>query len=218
MFTTSALGTTALSLLALTTAAPTGSSTSYSSPSRSSPQATPGVSELATFDDLTQTIPAVALQDVGPYDGLDYEGLDLITLGIDGAIVAGLIPFSAPRVAAYSIVSGLTSGTPTITADYDGSAFKTFDFEQFYFGCVLASQETLASTPMACTVQVTGYDADGLQIAGQTFDFEPTGVLTSEMQKAVLSEEFKGLTTVEYATTTELAATLIDSLSYVLHQ
>lgn len=130
-----------------------------------------------------------------------------------------MTPKSAPNVGAYSARSQLLDGgaSPLITTNYPGSVTDTFDFQRFYFGCVAATAEAIASTPLSCTIKVQGYRASN-EVAKQEFEFN-AGLLQlrADMVEARLNEHFRGVDTVTF--TTEYAvpgagATLLDSLRY----
>lgn len=209
----------------LAAAAPTNTLT-YPATGNGSPQ--PGTQSKgtathyeATFDDLQPVAGGlVSLTAVGPYDGLDYQGINLISLGLGGTIVAGVIPNSSPNVGAYDIKTALTEGQPTVTTQYSGSVTDKFDFSNFYFGCVIATQETAASLPSACNITVTGYRAS-VQVAQQSFEFNP-GLLavTAPLAEAALGEEFKGIDTAKFASdysVPDVSATLVDSFYYTTY-
>jgi hypothetical protein len=103
-----------------------------------------GTDYLATFDDLTPAVGEVAVQELGPYDGLDYNGIDLVTLGVEGTIIAGIIPKSSPNAGAYGLTTGLLDGAPNITTKYEGTVTDTFDFHNFWFGCVKGTVESVS--------------------------------------------------------------------------
>lgn len=127
-------------------------------------------------------------------------------------------PESSPNVGAYSARSQLLdNSTPVITTNYAGSVTDTFDFQRFYFGCVAATAEAIASTPLSCTVKVQGYRASN-EVAEQEFEFSPGLLqLTVDMVEATLNDDFKGVDTVTFTTDYSIpgaGATLLDSLSY----
>lgn len=173
----------------------------------------------STFDDLEPIAGGlISIEEVGPYNGLDFQGINLITLGLAGQDIAGVSPESPSNVGAYSARSQLLDGaTPVITTQYPGSVTDTFDFQKFYFGCVVATAESVASVALGCTVKVQGYRSSN-EVAEQEFTFTPELLqLTSDMVEARLSDKFMGVDTVTF--TTEYAvpavgATLLDSLSY----
>jgi hypothetical protein len=106
-----------------------------------------GTRYVSTFDDLEPVLGQVALQQVGPYNGLDYNGLALVELGIIGDIDTGVIPKSAPNAAYYGQVTDLLYGPANITTDYEGSVTESFDFESFWFGCTKDTVETVSRAP-----------------------------------------------------------------------
>jgi hypothetical protein len=105
-----------------------------------------GTNYLATFDDLTPVVGEVAVQEVGPYDGLDYNGIDLVTLGVEGTIVTGIVPKSSPNAGAYGLTTGLLDGLPNITTKYEGTVTESFDFHNFWFGCVKGTVESVRAS------------------------------------------------------------------------
>lgn len=180
----------------------------------------------ATFDDLNAPVGGlVDLQEVGPYDGLDYVGINVIKLGLGGTVIAGVRPESQDQVGVYTARNLLLNGdTPTITTQYPGSVTDTFDFQQFYFGCVVATAETAASVPISCTVKVQGYKASN-EVAEQDFYFTPDNPIVSDLMLASLGSKFIGVDEVKFSTlytdsdalsgvVGAAGATILDSLSY----
>lgn len=120
----------------------------------------------------------------------------------------------------------------------------TFDFESFYFGCVVMTLEAVcfpfsrlniyqgtvaniyiqvASVPLSCDVTVTGFKAS-LEVARETFSFEYdllTDLLTADVVKAELSDTFKGIDSATFSTEYDISdavgATLLDNLSYTTY-
>ena len=142
-------------------------------------------------------------------------------MGLDGTIVAGVTPESYPNAGAYGETTGVTNGSPYITTQYSGSADDIFDFESFYFGCVVGTVEAIASLPESCTITVIGYKSSK-EVAKQSFDFKVGTLETlAPMIKAELSKDFKGIDTATFSTEYELGAetgaTLLDSLSYTTY-
>lgn len=148
---------------------------------------------------------------------------DLISLGVSGAVIAGVRPESSPNVGAYDARADLLDGaSPKITTQYPGSVTETFDLEKFYFGCVVATAEAVISAPISCSVRVQGYKAS-IAVADQTFEFNaPLLTLVEDMDEATLNDQFKDVDTVTFTTEYNgvpvvgnlVGATLIDSLSY----
>lgn len=140
---------------------PSGTKTSPSSspsPSKGMKFTTPsekgeakGTKYISTFDDLEPLVGQVAIQEVGPYNSLDYNGIDLVELGVFGTIVTGVVPNTPPNAGAYGLTTALLNGLPNITSDYTGSVVDSFDFESFYFGCVKGTVEAVSSSP-ACAL------------------------------------------------------------------
>jgi len=106
--------------------------------------------------------------------------------------------------------------TPRIYTDYDDSITDYFDLQSFYFGCVLATQETEAGVPVSCDVTVTGYKNQE-QVASQTVSFAPGLLaLSADMTEAQL-RGFSDVDDVEFEVTglnQVAAALLIDNVKY----
>ncbi len=72
---------------------------------------------MLPVDDLILVVGNAAVQEVGPYDGLDYNGIDLVTLGAEGTIVTGIVTKSSPNTGAYGLTTDLLNGLPNITTN-----------------------------------------------------------------------------------------------------
>lgn len=110
------------------------------------PPSTTSTKYTATFDDLDYLTDDVAVQEVGPYDGLEYSGIDLLALGLAGTVTAGVIPHSDPNVGAYGETTDAIDGAPYISTQYSGSTTDTFDFHHFWFGCEEGTVEGVSSS------------------------------------------------------------------------
>lgn len=165
-------------------------------------------------------LPLVPLSPADQYKGLHYEGFLYVDAGIDGALLTGVKPSSPSTIIASSAVSDLVAGGAS-RIDTDGTTTTSFDFESFRFGCsVNPIAVSVVGVPQACTVSVTGYDADGESVANQQFSFVPTG-LKSDMAYAELNDDFYELSAVEFTSTSELkpvVAALFDDLTFTLYQ
>ena len=116
-------------------------------------------------------------------------------------MVTGVEPESPVNVGGYSDRSTLLGGnTPKITTQYPGSAFSTFDFQKFSYGCVLATAEDVLSAPISCSVTASGYK-NAQKVTDQTFNFLVDG-LVEDMNTATLNDQFKGVDTVVMASET----------------
>lgn len=132
-------------------------------------------------------------------------------------LLAGLNAQSRPNVLAYDVVASL-QGKHELRTDYDDSTTSSFDFKSFYFGCVVATQETLASLPLSCSVDITGY-RNGKQVAFQKADFrKPLVQLTADMAKVELNDGFCDVDSVTFDTAglipQVLLAVLMDNFEY----
>jgi hypothetical protein len=103
-----------------------------------------GTKFVSTFDDLTPVVGQAAVQDVGPYNGLDYNGINLVELGVFGTVVIGIVPESPPNAGAYGLTTNLLNGAPNMTTKYVGSVTEVFDFDSFFFGCVKGTVESVS--------------------------------------------------------------------------
>jgi len=145
------------------------------------------------FDNDQNAIPLAPDAPIDLYLDLYYNGmaLDQITLGPNSI---GVEPQSPPNVATFANGEAVTilQGQPKITTVYADSTVVAFDFHSFYFGIVLGSENSAASTPMSGSVTVTGIDTNGKTVAVQTFAFVANG-LQQQMVKAVLGPQFSCL-------------------------
>lgn len=142
---------------------------------------------------------------------------DLVTLGVAGNIVAGVIPKSSPNSGAFGATTILTQGQPQLLTT--STSTKSFDFQQFYFGCVAGTVESVASAPVSCTITVNGFKS-GKKVASQAFKYNPGVAVTAPMTRASLSGSFRGLDKVTFSTSYSVSAagaTLLDNLSYVTY-
>ena len=128
----------------------------------------------------------------------------------------GVIPNSPPNYAAFSSGNVVTvaQGTPEMTAVYDDSTISNFTLGPFFYGCSLATKESLAGVPQSCTITLTGITSSGKQIAQQSFSYVADG-----LQEQMIEAHPVGFTQVQYITFSIQApnttiAGLIDSVSY----
>lgn len=155
-----------------------------------------------------------SLTEINVYDDLDYDGFVLITLGVGGIVAAGITAKSGSNVAAFAANTALLYGNPTLKTT--GTSTKSFDLDYFYFGCVLATEETALSTPTACTVDIAGYDSKGKKAKSQSFHFKPTGAVKSNMVQAKVTG-WTQLSKVTFSNAANLTeATLLDNFSYTV--
>ena len=157
------------------------------------------------------------LSPVGTYQGLIYNGFDVLSAGVDGQ--NAVAPESGVNVAANGNINDLTS-SPSINAS---SSISSFDLTYLYFGCVLDTEETLASAPQDCTISFTAFKA-GSQAAYQTLDysFTPSALLDAPMVQAVFPSNWTYLSLVEIAvvestSTALLTGLLVDNVEHCNH-
>ncbi|GAB7344152.1 hypothetical protein MBLNU457_2047t1 [Dothideomycetes sp. NU457] len=169
----------------------------------------------AKFDDETAGVdglPVANPESLGPYDNAFYGSWSVISQG-----ELGVKAFSAPNFIVANSAEE-QDGTANIRADYDDSITDHLGFNYMYFGCVLASQETLAGVAVQCDIKVTGY-RNQQQVTSQIFSFTPGVSLGVDMQKAVFNSGFQNVDRIEVAVTDNaiVAATkaiLVDNIDY----
>lgn len=115
----------------------------------------------------------------------------------------------------------LTNQQPQLRTDYDDSNTSNFNFKSFYYGCVVSTQETLASVPLSCSVKINGY-RNGKQVASQQADFQkPLLQLTADMTKVELNNDFCDVDRVTFDTdgllSEVLLAVLMDNFEYTTY-
>lgn len=127
----------------------------------------------------------------------------------------GLLPHTPKNVAVFGLEGQLLQGTPNITTA--GTSAKHFDLQQLYMGCTVASQESLVSIPLGCTMVFTGYNEEGAEIASREARFSGG----SDMQLVEFGKTFEKVNTVAIALQGVLSTVaevgVLDSLSYVVH-
>jgi hypothetical protein len=101
-----------------------------------------------------------------------------------------------------------------------------FDLQSFYFGCVLNSEESATSIATGCTVSITGYYENNMQISEVTHTFTPTAVNNVKMifvDLTLLGNQFKGVRnlTIGFSGTgsapTPLTVAIFDNVKRCIH-
>ncbi|KAI2475003.1 hypothetical protein Ptr902_07505 [Pyrenophora tritici-repentis] len=192
--------------------------------------------QLACFDSLTG--PPVALTQIGQYFDLYFQGIYLVPT-FNLPIQPGVKPNTPSNMAGFNLINLATlNGPPTISTEKADSNVDFFDLESFYYGCVIPTQETVASLPVSCDITVTGFSdtAGTMKTCEQSFEYRVDGVpsaviggtpigekpvtVSKEMMKATLGAKFKGLKKVMFSVQGKspvsgvLTAALLDSISY----
>lgn len=182
--------------------------------------------QVAKFDNAVG-VPLIAASPIGIYQDIFWQGMSLAkTSNVQSTAL--VTPNSPPNTAAYSALDLATiqQGQPSMLAKYSASTIEYFDLHEFYYGCTVATQISVAAVPIACTVTVKGYaDAAGKKlVTSQDFKFTAPGLLTggklslqtnAPMQRAFLNGKFTGLQRVDFFVDSNLIkAALIDSVSY----
>ena len=170
------------------------------------------------FDNDAGT-PLVAVGPINEYLDIFWKGMSLVeTTSSSTKNLPGLVPNSPENCAAFGPgdVATILQGTPEMTAVYEDSTISNFTLGSFFWGCVLGSEESVASDPMSCTITLTGFSSAGKQIARQSFSFMADG-----LEQQMIEAKPVGFTQVQYITFNIQApnttlATLIDSVVYTL--
>lgn len=180
------------------------------------------LTDVAQFDRENNADPIISIEPEGIYEDLDYPGWSLVvtdTLGSDSDIPL-LVPNTPPNCIAYAVLDAATidQGAPYLTAVYEESSIASFNFYSFFFGCALGTEETVVGVPQSCNLTVTGFNAQGKQVAQQAFAFVSNEGLNQQMVEANL-KGFEGLQNAVFTTQasdTDLVATLADTFNYTV--
>jgi hypothetical protein len=101
----------------------------------------------------------------------------------------------------------MTSGQPMISVNFPNSTTKNFDFNSFYFGCEIGTENSAAAPPVGCTVSIAGYAAPGnsdnevdeaVLVCSDSVSYNPTTILgTQQMAFHTVNPACKNLQYVE---------------------
>lgn len=163
--------------------------------------------------------PIAATNEIDEYNLL-FFAMDIATTGIDGVVTAGLIVHSLPNAAAFSANTEVVTGTPIITADYEGSDISSFIPRSMYYGCVAATAVPTEAVPVSCNITVTAYDINNKLLGTQVFEFVSLGGLTQNQNFGAYSSTLQqDVYTLEFSVTNDLVtAALIDDFAATLNQ
>lgn len=182
------------------------------------------LTDVAQFDNVNTAVPIISAEPVGIYEDLDYPGWSLVVTDITGSnsILPLLVPNTPPNCIAYAVldVATIEQGAPYLTTVYEESTIAYFNLYSFFFGCAVGSEETVVGVPQSCNLTVTGLNAQGKQVAQQTFAFVSNGALNKQMIEAKL-KGFEGLQNVVFTTQANdknLVATLVDTFNYTVFE
>lgn len=124
---------------------------------------------------------------------------------------------SSPNVALLYVASG--GLTETGTLETTGNTLY-FALQSFYFGCVLSTEESLASAPTTCSITVTG-SRSGKTVAGpESFTFTPDNALLADMEKVSFNGAWAAVDQVTITNTGALATAqgvLFDNVKYITY-
>lgn len=140
----------------------------------------------------------------------------------DVGLLNGLKTASPPNAAVLSVRSDVTSGdilNPSATAT-KSNAIRYFSLISFFFGCVEASAEGLATTTVGCDISVTGYDVYGNMVGEASFNFAPSALVQAPMAKADLPSSFVDIVSFTLGISTStvepaLTALLFDNVTHI---
>ncbi|KAI7210667.1 hypothetical protein KC333_g8120 [Hortaea werneckii] len=170
----------------------------------------------ANFDDLNAGTGVTSLTPVpDPYMGLDFDGFNVINVG---NAATGVKPQSGKQVGVQYILTTGSDNTANLKTTGDT---KYFVFQEFYFGCVLSSQETLAGVPTSCALTLTG-KRNGKTVVTQDVNFSSglANGLTKNMKRVLFDGRFQAVDEVSFELTSNLAAAtsvLYDNVRYVTY-
>ena len=150
--------------------------------------------------------------------------MEVASNGVGGVgPVAGILPQSPPNDIGYGklVDATIEQGTPMMTAVYPDTTVLFFDLTSFYFGCIVALQNTAADPPVPCTVTTTCVNPAGKTVATQSFVFATNGGLAQDMVQAK-PIGFKGCQYVTFSTTSNNPANVdiatgLDTISYTVY-
>lgn len=152
-------------------------------------------SQNCNFDSTTALV-ATAVPT--PYCGVDFQAFQMLT---DQPVqAAGVAAHSEPNFAFTSAQTETTGGQSMITINYPGSTAKSFDFLSLYFGCILSSEASQASSPQQCTMNIAGYIGSDNSVDNATLvcadsaTYNPTTLTgVQQMRQHYVSSACKGL-------------------------
>jgi len=160
-----------------------------------------------------------ALTEIQQYEGLFWAFNTVQLLAISG--VAANTPQNA---AAFSANTELLDGPTLVTSNFPSSLIASFTPQTFFYGCVVASEETAASVAQSCTITATGFAPGGAQVASQDFVFTagPVTTLVQPLAQGTFGPGFAHVQTVRFALTSALSEVLvagvIDTVTATLYE
>ncbi|KAL9614061.1 MAG: hypothetical protein Q9167_001415 [Letrouitia subvulpina] len=157
-------------------------------------------SVIANFDDRKDALPGAPVIPVAVYKGLNWPGINLAVNKVVGD--TGVLTDTPPNNAVFNLETrvGALLKPASITVQNANSAVKSFKLFSFYYACARATQEGLVSLPAACTLTVKGFNAQGTQVASQSFPYEVKALKQGEAL-ATVDESFTGLYNVTFQVT-----------------
>ncbi|KAI4162018.1 MAG: hypothetical protein LQ342_004330 [Letrouitia transgressa] len=149
------------------------------------------------FDDRKDATPGSPVIPVAVYKLLNWPG---INLGVNVVVGnTGVITQSPPNDAVFNLETraGSLLKPASITVQNGNSAVKSFKLFSFYYACAAATQEGLVSAPAPCTLTIKGFNAQGTQVASQSFVYE-VKALKQGQALATVDSHFTGLYKVSF--------------------
>jgi hypothetical protein len=189
---------------------------------------TEGLENIAGFDDRS-SIPGVTVTSVDVYQGIFWKGMTLIE-GMPTPPLTGVKPQSPGNYIGFTPLGlpTLGQGQPSMLVNYKDSKVNHFDLKGFYYGCALATKQTILDPATGCSLTVKGFESESATEPKVTQKFKFKAELIEleavKMQKAMLGPSFTGLKKVEFYVNNDaeildsITAAVIDSIKYVLYQ
>ena len=155
---------------------------------------------FSQFDNITVIPEVSALNAVGVYDGVQFNGFDASEPGVGGVALDGIVPHSKP----IHIVSGIENqllAPANLTVAYAKSPYKALTVSSFWFGCSANLIQGVVTPAVACTLTVSGFRAGSTTpVASQGFVFDPvvSNILTNQPVKFTLGPQLAGVQTLRF--------------------
>ena len=165
------------------------------------------------------TVGPTALTEIQQYESLfwAFNAVQLLA-------ITGVAPNTPQNAAAFSANTELLDGQTLVTSNFINSVVASFTPHTFFYGCVVATEETAAGVAQSCTITATGFAPGGAQVASQDFVFAagPATTLVQPMVQGTFGPAFANVQTVRFALTSALSdvlvAGLIDTVTATLYE
>ena len=142
-----------------------------------------------------------------------------------GINAVGVPPATPPNAvalqASISLEESLNANAPaSISTSYTESYIDHFSAIQWFYACVLPSEENEASPPESCVITATGYNQANELVATQDFTYTvPLGTVAMDMSYGQFNSTFQNLAYMNITVTNNLTtAALIDNFVAELYE